>query len=402
MLPKLHYYNPGHETAVLVGTSNYTPSKNVQKMIADLALLPAWYASPGDYVFVDDLISPRFFSTFPKELYPEVTILSKDKVTGKTDYLPKMEAMPWGLSPQSLNVYTKLKDLLGIDIILPVWNQELVRLTGRPVAAECFKKIKELLPDFDFPDVPVFFNNLSEIEEYLVDNPAAYILKTPYSSSGRGLLWLDSGMLDDKDRKWINGALAKQGVISIEKALNKWNDFALEFYSDGDGEIGYRGISLFGTSKRGAYKGNEMISQSESESILTEHIGKDKFWRIREAVRITLKQVYGSLYKGYIGIDMLMYKSEDGTIDIHPCIEINMRYTMGMAAISIFDRYIHKDAIGIFDIIYESRSKIAYERHKLNKKAYPLEFENGKLRTGYFSLCPITKNTNYTAFIIVQ
>ena len=29
---KLHYFNPGHETAVLSGTVNYTPTTNIQKM----------------------------------------------------------------------------------------------------------------------------------------------------------------------------------------------------------------------------------------------------------------------------------------------------------------------------------------------------------------------------------
>lgn len=74
-----------------------------------------------------------------------------------------------------------------------------------------------------------------------------------YSSSGRGLLWLPERKLTTKDRTWIEGALNKQGCVSIECALDKYQDFAMEFYSDGNGNIRYEGLSVFGAEKKGAY-----------------------------------------------------------------------------------------------------------------------------------------------------
>ena len=44
MTPKIHLFNPGHETAVFHGSVNYTPPTNVQRMIKELAYLPLWYA----------------------------------------------------------------------------------------------------------------------------------------------------------------------------------------------------------------------------------------------------------------------------------------------------------------------------------------------------------------------
>lgn len=58
-----------------------------------------------------------------------------------------------------------------------------------------------------------------EVEKYLILQNAPFILKTPYSSSGRGLLWLPERKLTTKDRTWIEGALNKQGCVSIECAL---------------------------------------------------------------------------------------------------------------------------------------------------------------------------------------
>jgi len=48
----VHYFNPGHETAVLNASKYYQPSRMIAKMQEDLALLPVWYAELEDYVFV--------------------------------------------------------------------------------------------------------------------------------------------------------------------------------------------------------------------------------------------------------------------------------------------------------------------------------------------------------------
>ena len=73
---------------------------------------------------------------------------------------------------------------------------------------------------------------------------APFVLKTPYSSSGRGLLWVEKRKPDTKTKNWIEGAFNKQGMISIESGLDKVQDFAMEFYSDGQGTVRYEGFSI--------------------------------------------------------------------------------------------------------------------------------------------------------------
>ncbi len=400
MLPNLHYYNPGHETVLLEGKANYTPTKNVKKMIHDLSLLPIWYANPEDYVYVDELHSPRFISLLPKEIQPKVTILTEELIRKKASSLPKMNAFPWGISPQSIQLYNQLKED-GLDIDVPLWKDEYIQLTKRQTAAKCLQDIQSLLPEFQFPSPPVFFSELSDIESYLLKKPGAFLLKTPLSSSGRGLHWLETNSLNEKDRNWINGALKKQKTISMEPSLNKYSDFAMEFYSDGHGNVSYQGLSLFGTNKRGAYKGNEVATQKELWSILTRVTPLDQLLDIQNAMTQTLQTYYAQHYAGYIGVDMMTYCIGNEYF-IHPCVEINMRYTMGMVIIRLFERYLHSMAFGIFKIIYESNPNYMYEFHLQMKQAYPLKFKNGKLREGYIALCPVTKHTHYNAYIIVQ
>ena len=402
MIPRIHYFNPGHETAVLMGTSNYTPPTNVQRMIQELAYLPVWYADADDYVFMEEVVSPRFLSMQPKELRPFATPVSRKELLDKKKKMPELQAAPWGLSLQSIRLFDELKHRGSLSLTIPAWQDAFFALTGRQTAATCLEKIRELLPDMDLPVSPKFCTKMREIEKYLILQRAPFVLKTPYSSSGRGLHWLSERKLTPKDKAWIEGAFKKQGTVSIECALNKQQDFAMEFYSDGQGNIHYEGLSFFGAEKKGAYSGNVLGSQEYLNSYFIEKFGDDKqIIEVQEAVRSALQSIFGPVYTGYLGVDMLTYYKPDNSLGIHPCIEINMRYTMGLVALRISEKYLAPDARGDLRITYESKPGEAYERHCFMKKAYPQNIVDGRIREGYLSLCPVTKDTRYRAYILV-
>lgn len=70
-------------------------------MIRELSYLPVWYADPEDFVFTEEIASPRFFSLQPKELRPFAKLISRKEIKQQKDNLPEMQAAPWGLSPHS-------------------------------------------------------------------------------------------------------------------------------------------------------------------------------------------------------------------------------------------------------------------------------------------------------------
>jgi hypothetical protein len=377
---------------------NYTSPANVRIMAEDLALLPAWYAEDGDYVLVDAPTTRIYPGWLPAAIQLGSTAVSTGDLKNKSLSLPHLEAEPWGLSQQSLHLFDGLRQAYELDIDLPVWKDEYVALTGRQTAADCLVRIQQALPDIDFPPPPVFLSQIEEIEEYLSQNTGEVVLKTPYSSSGRGLLWLTDGRLSESDRNVIKGMLRTQNVVSLEHKLKKDVDFAIEFYSDGKGNVYEKGASLFLTTVKGAYKCNLLMTQDSVWGELAK-FGADKVLdRVRETMPGVLRDVFGSKYTGYLGVDMIIHKV-DGGLAFHPCVEINLRRTMGMVAINLVEKYIGKHAMAIFDISYELNPGKAYERHQLMKKTYPPVFLKGKLQKGYFSLCPVTKETHYTAFV---
>ncbi len=400
----LHLFNPGYESAVLLGKPNYTAPFNVQRMQRELALLPLWYGDTADYVWVEKLPDLSDFK-FPPHSPHYIT--RQDWEAG-TQVIPPLTAAPWGLSPQVIRFFEELrKTSVGRELRIPRWKEEYKKLTSRETAALCLKRIKAELPGFTMPDLPLFVSSVGEVEKYISHNKPPFVIKTPFSSSGRGLLWINTHSLTDKEKDRITGALRKQQIISIEKGLEKIQDFAMEFYLDENGKATYRGLSVF-TAQNGAYSGNILESQIRLEQRLSSfncqllHASLSE--RCLSIVNCQLiaaqaiESVYGGHYSGYLGVDMMIYKTEEGRYAIHPCVEINMRYTMGMVAIRLFEQYIHPEASGHFRITYE---KEAWRNHREMTVSHPQQYENGRLLRGYLPLCPVNPETRYRAFVLV-
>ena len=396
---KLHYFNPGHETAVLSGKVNYTPTTNVQKMQEDLALLPCWYAQPDDLTIVkNSSIAESYSSWLSKQFHLFPRTISESELHKEADKL-SLEAFPWGLSPQSLHYFTRLKKKENLNLEIPEWIEKYKVLTGRQTAKTVLDLLKKDLTDMELPGTPYFFSNLESLEKYTNTHTPPFILKTPFSSSGRGLLWVYT--INQKDKQWIEGAIRKQGEISIEAALNKTMDFAMEFLSDGDGKVVYKGLSIFGTLDRGAYSGNILGNKSYRESFLLEHVDKQDLEKIKDSLEKILSEVYGNYYRGCIGVDMLLYLS-NGKIQIHPCVEINMRQTMGMVALYLSEHYVFPSSTGHFIVDFNNNPEENYKKHLERKRRYPLIIENRRIKSGYLSLCPIDKSTKYSAYILIN
>ena len=400
-MQQIHYFNPGHETAVLLGKRNYTAPTNVRKMQKDLALLPIWYADEGDYVFAHENDAPDFLANLPQTICPKVTLVSQESFQKDVASFPSLEAQPWGLSPQSLYVFEQLATKTKANVSVRTWKEDYFRLTGRQTAAICLEQLGALLPDYPTPTPPHFYNDLESVEKHIANNDPPYVLKTPYSSSGRGLSWVKDRTLDQQTKNWIIGAINKQGTISIEQGLEKVQDFAMEFYSDGKGHVRYEGLSVFNTEERGAYSGNILEDQSVMLQRITKYVEEKSFIAIRDAVQDVLEKVYGTIYSGCIGVDMIVHKIGNDLFAIHPCIEINMRYTMGMVAVRLFQNLICKDSSGYYQVCYEKGQGEAFNKHKKMLQERPLVIEDGKIKKGYLSLCPMRVDTNYRAFIVV-
>ncbi|MDR3262655.1 MAG: hypothetical protein LBT78_12610 [Tannerella sp.] len=397
---KLHYFNPGHETAVWSGKAHYTSPVAVRKMTADLALLPLWYSGKGDYVLTGETTeASRFLSSLPSVLCPPAIPVSPEEISRCIPVTEPVEAAPWGLSLPTIRLFESLRTRHAA-LAIPRWEEIRTRLTGRQTATGCLLNIQSLLPDTQSLILPCFCSHPDEIRQFMSVCPPPYLLKMPYSCSGRGLYWLRKDDLDEPSLRWIGGALKKQGQLSIEQALDKVCDFAMEFESDGNGRVMYQGLSVFDTLPKGPFSSSLLGSPELLKKQLLPYVSENRLREVQEAVTTVLTETLASVYQGYLGVDMLIYR-RNGAYLIHPMIELNLRYTMGLVAMQLSRRLMHPAAQGRFVIACDA-PETAYASHLQMEKTHPLRLTGPKIRSGYFSLCPVTTGTQYRAYIISE
>ena len=400
-MANIHYFNPGHETAVWQGKKNYTAPTNVRIMTEDLSLLPMWYGKSNDFVLTEQDFSITFHQhceqIFNKELAKPV---NRKNIKERLISDENIEAFPWGISPQALNVFSSLNNN---KINVREWNEKYKVLTGRQSSRLCLEILSGEYPSLKLPSVPLFCSNIKMLSDYInLHKKEKLILKSPFSSSGRGLLWIqNTERWGNKEEMWAKSVIEKQGEVSIEPALAKYMDFAMEFYSDGKGNIKYEGLSVFSTEERGAYSGNLLGKEDILENELIKYVSKNQILLTKEKLINALQTIFSNEYEGFLGVDMLIYK-ENNQYYIHPCVEINMRYTMGMVALQLSRNFIHNETTGKFIVSFEKEKGAALRKHREMCESYPLSINNGKIIKGYFSLCPINENTHYKAYIICK
>ncbi|MDR1720188.1 MAG: hypothetical protein LBR67_08765 [Dysgonamonadaceae bacterium] len=397
----LHYFNPGHETAVLNDSPYYTLPVNPMKMQMDLGFLPAWYSAPDDCVLVKEPLDESFKSLVYGHFPSLPASVSEKEFLEGNRMTYNMEVSLWGNSPQSIHFFKKINERYDLHLKIPTYSGEYRRLCSRRTAQQCLQAIISEVPNISPDIIPSFFEDIKEIEMELQQNaPADFVIKSPYSSSGRGLLWIRAGILDRASRQILQGMLKRQYEVSLEKALHKETDFAMLFHADENGTITFQAYSLFQTNTKGNYRGNVLCSQSRIRSVLTELIDESLLENAKRSIIRFLSGRIASVYKGCICVDMMLYR-EKNQIRLHPCVEINFRYSMGWLANTLYRDYLNEDASGHFQIEFTKHPGMISKMHQEMQSNFPLIIEHNRIISGYLSLCPVTPFSSYLAAIWV-
>jgi hypothetical protein len=397
MTKQLYYFNPGHEAAILNHSPYYMAPANVTRMQEELAYLPAWYANEKDYILIPKNL-PNVFSTFFVE--SELKLAQGITVNKLALNHSNLKVHLWGLSPQAVHYFNQLNTQYNLNLRVPLWNDSLYQLSSRETAKECLTILSERISSISSSILPKFYDNLEEINNVVTKSNFQLLSKAPYSSSGRGLLWLPIGNLTRTEKQILHGMLKKQGKVSIERALNKKVDFAMEF-TISNNIISFVGYSLFETNGRGAYQGNYIGSQAKIIDQITSYINTELLEEVKEQLTSILQTKFKDTYTGCIGVDMMIYQDNESYY-LHPCLEINVRDNMGLLAINLYKKHIAPTSEGFFYIDFSNKESEILDRDIQMKELYPTLFCNNKIKSGYLSLCPIYPESKYRAYIIIK
>lgn len=373
---QLHVFNPEHDMALAHGDAHFTPPRAGRQMRHDLGFLPLVWAGSDDVVLVDDRLfaigaansslqpmgcggqqatcvnnqatygpQPARLANYPGQLanypshlanYPSHLANCPSQLVTLSDLaaLPISAVCPWGWDAALVLRLTRAgvaRHLMPADGQLAA----IRRLSSRHTAAALLPHLVGLAPDRLTGEAWVAHTE-DELAALIDGHPAheAFILKAPWSCSGRGLRQVGRTPTGS-ERGWARNIIGQQGSLMVEPRYERLFDFGMEFESDGR-QVGYRGLSLFGTAN-GAYTGNLLATEQEKTRLLARHTDAALLATVRENIVKGLTPLLRNIYVGPLGVDMMLTATADGP-RIHPMVEINLRRTMGHVAIDMASR----------------------------------------------------------------
>lgn len=280
---RVRIFNPSHDECLASGSPFYTPSKTARMM--DEVILPGWQR-------LDDPM-PRW------------------------EDVEELEVWGW-----DARIVHQLRKRGCPEHLLPSDQQlEKIReLSSRQTAVE----ILPLLPG-GFQSW--WLRNAAEIKNFFSDENTRFsakekfLFKSPWSCSGRGVFSYHP------DR--INKVLREQGGIEVEPLYPRVADFAMEF-SCREGQVHFLGLSAM--MNAGYHGGNLVMEDDEILSLMTNFVSTAEVSAVRQSLTEVLTQKIAPHYNGPLGVDQMIVRQTNGYA-LHPCVEINLRHTMGHIAI---------------------------------------------------------------------
>lgn len=329
----VHIFNPSHDEALAINRAQYCPSAAARRTGAAFWDVAKLWAVPDDVILrLPDDGSLRGAMVWRVADGAELP-------AERLDWTAVEAIEPWGWDRHIVGVLQKLGAPAGL---LPTADalDVIRRLSSRETAVRVLEALRQE------PFTSRWCTTESEVLAAIEAYGGAAILKQPWSCSGRGVWrcttaeWAADGAACKRARK----TLREQGAVEAEPVYECLADFAMEFWAEkaattteqGSVRVRYEGLSLFETHDGGAYAGNVVAPQEELERRL-ERLAPPPLLdaddrlpleALAERLCRVLGEVLGDAYSGPLGVDMML--TPDG---IHPCIEVNLRNTMGRVAL---------------------------------------------------------------------
>lgn len=316
----LYWFNPHNDLALAVARQGrFTPPKQAALISQAGALLPLWWAAEGDYVLADK--GDLDWINNVKELFGlHGEIYSGEDID---------TCAPWGWS---LDAVLRMRDAGAPVRALPSeqWLTRHRTLSHRRTSALMLEHLCTLLP-YALPPTPIEVDSPDRLGDAISQMGGDAMVKLPYSTSGRGVFDTTDQASLTALAHGASGMIRRQGSLMVERRLDRVADFAMLYDIAADGVARLSGYSLFDT-KGGAYTGNILMPDHCIRHHLSQWVPTDHLTATETAVGQTLTSIVGTGHRGALGVDMLIYRTAEGDCLIHPCVEVNLRMTMGVVA----------------------------------------------------------------------
>lgn len=286
----LRLFNPSHDECLASGSPHYTPSQTARQM--DEVLLPGWLRLCD---ITDEWLRQQ----------------------GGWDNIEQV--VPWGWDARLVH---QLRRRGCPDRLLPSKEQlaTIRRLSSRQTAVRILPKLTDKFQSWwvegVYEDVDLSLNLGVDL------NPDTLLYKSPWSCSGRGVFPYNEAR--------IRKVLREQGGIEVEPLYDRVADFAMEFRCEA-ARVAFVGYSAM--MNDGYHGGNLVLPDAQILALLTQYVPEEEVHEARTLLIDALAREIAPHYSGPLGVDQMVVRSPEGGYLLHPCVEINLRYTMGHVAI---------------------------------------------------------------------
>lgn len=399
-LPRIGYYNAGHDEALYGGIANFTPSRTAQAVERDLALLAYWGMECDAAVVPDVEMCEAFLSGHPMLRRPTALV-------SKFGDLKNGVVVAWGTDRAVESAARKA----GLAIAPQLSNAAMVeRMQNRKFSSEFLTHIlyalhgNPKLRRLSFAGESDFAASVAEIDKIL-RRGGRYVVKRALSGSGRGIMQAE-GQLSKSAAAWAEASCRKAHGVEVQRYEERVMDFALEFRHDAGKPFEFLGYSEFATGTGGGYAGNFLSQGSRRGEEIWEMLGASPAERREFEITVTQTlNARAACYTGPLGIDMMVCRKGNG-LAVFPCVEMNFRHTMGMMANSL-GIMPDQGSVAWFKIMSSPQKGELLRQTRAMLRQNPAVKSashpgDERFLEGYLPLTPVDEDTQFHACVIFE
>lgn len=401
-MKKLYLFNPDNDLALASGLDYYTPPPLAAQLSRDLQMLPAWWADSKSYILTHDLNTDRVWAQHLNSTFGiDIELIDRNHLQNHV-----LSYQPWGWNMSLRNHL--LSCCVGNDQLPDKAKIAACRnLSHRRTTILIHSQLAKII-GYSVCNPPVELFTISQVEQFADKHPRCF-LKAPWSSSGKGI-FRPTGTPDDNRtfHQWAQGILQRQGSIIAEEALNKTQDFAMEFHCN-KGKAEFVGYSIYYNDPHNSFDYGLVATEQTLHNILCNELGDNADSKLTE-LKLTLEAILSHdiapHYDGFLGIDMLIFADETGKKHINPCVEMNLRCTMGVVTCIVGNRFMCPGSVAHYHVEYHKApfNVAQYMAKKLDENPPVIELIDDfpKIKSGTIVMAPVYSDSRYCAYIEAQ
>ncbi|MDE6527906.1 MAG: hypothetical protein K2L78_02525 [Muribaculaceae bacterium] len=331
---------PENDIALGRNCSRFTPPRQAALLARYGAPLMWWLGDETDYVLVpepSDVEYARSLASWEREMAERFG--PGPRIVTSLDGLEVDNLCPWGWSGYAAQLFKAAgAETAVLQRCVPDVQalRELSHRRSATIINEALAKDVDW-EGFDHP-VPAGAVEARDIDAVrsFIDRHEAFYAKSPWSSSGRGVV-CSRGVPALRVLERCAAVIREQGAVMMEPEYDKALDFAMLFYCDPDKRVRFHGYSRFFNARSTAYTGNLIAPDAEILGTLIRYVDEALLSAVRGALESILTRLAGNRYQGFLGVDMMVART-GGAFRLIPCVELNLRMTMGVVAHALWHR----------------------------------------------------------------